>query len=117
MDTDDEQKIPEAVLRNRSTLGRLLAVAAFQERRRDKEPARAPAQLHLEAFREWVNLPLQEQTEDLMLFLSSVPDEREALDTLRVRFEQAIPAGRPDFERRLALSDLEIVVEIVREDI
>jgi hypothetical protein len=73
-------------------------------------------QLHFESFIAWLNLSLQEQTEDLELYMRSSEAGMEALDGLHKLVEHSIPAGRPDVERRLVLSDLDVVTAIVRAD-
>ncbi len=74
---------------------------------------------HEEAFGEWLNFPLAQQRGDLERYLESIEDEKSAV--LRTwltlaPYRNLIPAQAGAAERELYVSDLELILELLRDE-
>lgn len=79
----------------------------------------AIAQSHWYTFYEWINLTLEEQKTDLVLYLSGLEgDRKEILETwLRLApYRNFIPAYAREAEKHLFLSDMETLLELLRNE-
>jgi hypothetical protein len=72
---------------------------------------------HEEAFREWLTFSLEPQKTDLEEYLSGLDDDRatvlDAWSTL-APYRRLIPARATEAERELYVSDLELILELLR---
>lgn len=72
---------------------------------------------HEETFREWLTFSLEPQKIDLEEYLSGLDDDRatvlDAWSTL-VPYRRLIPARATEAERELYISDLELILELLR---
>jgi hypothetical protein len=85
----------------------------------DEEADGVLRQSHEEAFSEWLNFPLEAQRRDLEEYLESVEDEKTSV--LRtwltlVPYRNLIPAAAGAAERELYISDLELILELLRNE-
>jgi len=85
----------------------------------ENEAHEALHKAHIEVFGEWLNYPLRRQRGDLEAYLETLDDERETV--LRswlelTPYRALIPAGTNDANRRLYLSDLELILDILRNE-
>ena len=75
---------------------------------------------HKQIFREWLNFSLEQQRRDLKEYLEPIEGESEVVLepwlTLQP-YRNLIPSGARDAERLLFISDLEIIVEILRNEL
>ncbi len=76
-------------------------------------------QSHEEVFGEWLNFPLEQQRRDLEQYLESVEDDKTAV--LRTwltlaPYRNLIPAQAGAAERELYISDLELILELLRDE-
>jgi len=74
---------------------------------------------HEDVFSEWLNFPLEEQRRDLEQYLESVEDEKASV--LRTwltlsPYRNLIPAQAGAAERELYISDLELILELLRNE-
>jgi hypothetical protein len=74
---------------------------------------------HEEVFGEWLNFPLEQQRRDLEQYLESVEDDKSAV--LRTwltlsPYRNLIPAQAGAAERELYISDLELILELLRDE-
>ena len=74
---------------------------------------------HAEVFGEWLNYPLRRQRGDLEAYLESLDGERETV--LRswlhlTPYHSLIPAGASEANRQLYIADLELILEILRNE-
>ena len=75
---------------------------------------------HEQMFTEWINQSLEDQRRDLERYLDSVSEDR--AHVLRTwgsinPYRRLIPAGAGDAERALYLSDLEIILDLLRNEL
>jgi hypothetical protein len=82
-----------------------------------EESNRALRQTHEQAFFEWLNLPLADKSADLMAYLASLDDP--APDVLSHWFRSKtfgnhVPSATREMERDLFVSDLEALIETIR---
>ena len=74
---------------------------------------------HLEAFQQWLCYSLEHQKEELETYFASLEgDRREILSNWLVLCPYAawVPAESRDVERRLFYTDLEMVLELIRNE-
>jgi hypothetical protein len=84
-----------------------------------KEADRTLRQSHTQQFGAWLNLNLEEQKADLEDYLASLEEEIPAILATWARlapYRNLIPARAREVERQLYLSDLEVVLELLRFD-
>ena len=75
---------------------------------------------HAEAFRRWLSFTLEEQKVDLENYLSSLEGARETV--LRAwgalgSYRRLLPAEANEAERELFVSDLELILELLRNEL
>ncbi len=83
----------------------------------DEESHRTLAESHDRAFSEWLNFNLEEQKADLDLYLSTLSTNKRTLVETWVRlapYRNFVPATVRHAERQLYLSDLETILELIR---
>ena len=83
----------------------------------EDEADRALRESHLGSFREWLNMDLEQQKADLMLYLSGQPTERRRLVENWIRlapYRGVLPTVCSEAERGLFLLDLETLLELIR---
>ena len=123
-----ENAVREIGCRSPSILGRLIAIATLRDVRAPEHQELAARygaeriepilkQLHEQTFGDWLHFSLEDQTEDLKVYCRSTNAGEEMLIGLPGLVERSIPEGRQNFERRLVLSDLEVVIGIARTEI
>ncbi len=64
---------------------------------------------HHQVFAQWLSLGLEEQKNDLDIFLNQLRAPRESL-----RYRELVPPGARDAERQLYLTDLETLLELLK---
>ena len=75
---------------------------------------------HRQVFREWLNFPLEEQRQDLENYLASIEGERKkVLQTwlTLTPYKNLLPVGAVEAERLLYISDLELILELMRNEL
>lgn len=75
---------------------------------------------HERAFAEWVNYSLDKQRSDLESYLDGIDEPRaEVLSSWAAitPYKNLVPAGAGDAERYLYVSDLEIILELLRNEL
>lgn len=75
---------------------------------------------HQEVFSDWLNYSLLQQRNDLEAYLNSIEDDRATvLETwLELSpYRSLIPADASAAERRLYLSDLELILDLLRNEL
>ena len=86
----------------------------------DEESDRFLCASHKQIFGEWLNFPLEQQLRDFREYLESIEGEREVVLqtwlTLKP-YRKLIPFGTRDAERLLFISDLEVVLEMLRDEL
>ncbi|MBM3728142.1 MAG: hypothetical protein FJW40_22290 [Acidobacteria bacterium] len=85
----------------------------------EEEASRALAISHERSFLEWLGFNLEQQKADLDLYLSAIEgSKRRLLDTwLKLTpYRNLIPASARDADRNLYLADLELLLEILRNE-
>ena len=88
----------------------------FAQRVGDEAAHEALRQSHFECFSEWLAFSLEAQKADLDLYLSGIEsDKKTILDNwIRTKpYRNLIPASAIDMERKLYLSDLETLLELL----
>ena len=86
----------------------------------DEEADQALGQSHLEAFREWLNFPLEQQKRDLEEYLGTLgKDQRGVLDAWArlATYRNLLPAGSSEAERQLFVTDLELILDLLRNEV
>ena len=84
-----------------------------------KEADRTLRQSHTQAFSVWLNLNLEQQKNDLEDYLSGLEEDVDAILATWIRlapYRNLIPARAREVERRLYLTDLEVVLELLKFD-
>jgi len=72
---------------------------------------------HEDTFAEWLNLSLEHQKSDLLFYLSTVESDLPRILSSWARLEpyrNLVPIGAREADRQLFLSDLEIILELLR---
>jgi len=85
-----------------------------------EEAGQVLAASHEQLFAAWINQPLEEQRADLERYLDSVSEDRaQVLETWGslTPYRGLIPSGAGDAERALYLSDLEIILDLLRNEL
>ncbi len=116
-----------------TTFGRLAYLAGLRDqnsgryqhfglaqRYTENEADRVLRTSHEEIFAEWLNYPLEQQRQDLEEHLRSIEGDRKAV--LRTwltltPYRNLIPAESRDAERLLYITDLELLLEILRNEL
>ena len=83
------------------------------------EAARVLGESHLNAFAQWLCLTLEQQKADLDLYLSSLAGNRSAILDTWVRLQPyrgLLPADARLVERELYMTDLETILELLRNE-
>jgi hypothetical protein len=82
----------------------------------DKKSRQALAQRHREIFRDWLNLPLVEKTEDLRSYLNTLDDPAAFLEswTPGLLSRSYFPEAVRKAEKTLFLDEFEILLEILK---
>ena len=86
----------------------------------DEEADRVLGLSHHQVFREWLNFPLEEQRQDLENYLASIKGERKkVLQTwlTLTPYKNLLPVGAVEAERLLYISDLELILELMRNEL
>ena len=86
----------------------------------EEEANRALDQSHWRAFSEWLNFPLDRQKQDLEEYLGSLgKDRRRVLDTWArlAPYRNLLPASASDAEQELFVSDLELILDLLRSEV
>ena len=76
-------------------------------------------QSHEEVFREWLNYPLEPQVRDVEKYLDSIEDERDTVLGTWLTLEpyrRLLPAGTSEAERDLYVTDLQLVLDLLRNE-
>jgi hypothetical protein len=85
----------------------------------DQEADQALRASHAEAFREWLNYPLVRQKADLEDYLSSLDEDRRTVLQAWAAlgpYKNLIPTDAIEAERELFVSDLELILELMRSE-
>ena len=83
----------------------------------DQESEQALRRSHSEVFEKWLNLPLQDQKEDLDEYLSSLDQDRRVVIeawTKLTPYQTLAPETAQPVEKDLFLSDMETVLSLLR---
>ena len=86
----------------------------------DEQADRVLGLSHQQVFREWLNFPLEEQRQDLESYLASIEGERKkVLQTwlTLTPYKNLLPVGALEAERLLYISDLELILELMRNEL
>jgi hypothetical protein len=84
-----------------------------------KEAERTLRQSHAQVFSEWLNLNLEQQKSDLEDYLAGLEENVDAILATWIRlapYRNLIPARAREVERKLYLTDLEVVLELLKFD-
>jgi len=129
-DYELRQRLRGALLQEASVFGNLLAISSLRDpvrggykhdltRDRPDRGARILRRLHREVFLEWLNLSLEEQEKDIRLWMASrgLRGDRSIAVVLALESEayRLIPATSSKPERKLFVSDLRVVIELITE--
>ncbi len=74
---------------------------------------------HEEVFRQWLTYELEPQARDLEKYLESIEDDRETVLATWLTLEpyrRLVPAGASEAERDLYVSDLQFVLDLLRNE-
>jgi hypothetical protein len=88
----------------------------FAQRVGDTVAHEALRQSHFECFSEWLSFSLEAQKADLDLYLSGIDSDRKTILNTWTRtkpYRNLIPASALEMERKLYLSDLETLLELL----
>lgn len=80
---------------------------------------RALRQSHMQVFAEWLNYSIEQQKSDLEEYLRSVDANRARILktwTTLAPYRNLLPTGASEAERQLFVSDLEIILELLRSE-
>ena len=86
----------------------------------DEEADRVLGLSHHQVFREWLNFPLEKQRQDLESYLASIEGEpKKVLQTwlTLTPYKNLLPVGAVEAERLLYISDLELILELMRNEL
>jgi len=84
-----------------------------------KEADRTLRQSHAQAFTSWLNLNLEQQKADLEDYLAGLEEDVDAILANWIRlapYRNVIPARAREVERQLYLTDIEVVLELLKFD-
>jgi len=84
-----------------------------------READRTLRQSHTQAFASWLNLNLEQQKSDLEDYLAGLEEDIDAILANWIRlapYRNLIPARAREVERQLYLTDLEVVLELLKFD-
>jgi len=84
-----------------------------------KDADRTLRQSHAQAFSAWLNLNLEQQKSDLEEYLSGLEEDVRSILATWIRlapYRNLIPARAREVERHLYLTDLEVVLELLKAD-
>lgn len=84
-----------------------------------EEAGRTLLESHSQVFSEWLWFGLEQQKEEVTAYLDSLEEESRLVLENWLRFapyRNFIPAGTREAERELYLSDLELVLELLRRE-
>jgi hypothetical protein len=84
-----------------------------------KEADRTLRQSHTQAFAAWLNLNLEQQKSDLEDYLAGLEEDINSILANWIRmapYRNLIPARAREVERQLYLTDLEVVIELLKFD-
>jgi hypothetical protein len=85
-----------------------------------EEAAGALLASHIDTFGEWLNYPLAKQKSDLEEYLGALDEDRaRVLETWLALspYRNLIPAEATEAQRELFISDLELILELLRSEI
>jgi hypothetical protein len=85
----------------------------------DKDADRTLRQSHTQVFSAWLNLNLEQQKADLEEYLSGLEEDVDSILANWVRmapYRNLIPARAREVERQLYLTDIEVVIELLKFD-
>jgi hypothetical protein len=91
----------------------------FAQRFSEREADRTISRSHMNVFMDWLCFSLEQQREDLDLHLSSLEGNKQAILTTWREwppFMNWIPTQSRSADRELFRSDLEIVLDVIRQD-
>jgi hypothetical protein len=80
------------------------------------DASRALKKSHKQAFAEWLRFDIEQQMADLELYLSDLPEDRRTVLrawTSMAPYKNLVPAAAKAVERRLYLSDLRAMLEVL----
>jgi len=86
----------------------------------EEEAHTALRQSHDETFRQWLNLGLEEQKADLMLYFAGMPTSRQVLveNWLRLTpYRSLVPFDASPADQELFLSDIELLLKVVKSEL
>jgi hypothetical protein len=86
----------------------------------EQEADRVLRHCHREVFGDWLNFSLLQQRSDLEAYLNSMEDDRKTVLTTWLDlspYRNLIPADATAAERRLYLSDLELILDLLRNEL
>jgi hypothetical protein len=85
----------------------------------DEEAGRVLRESHMNGFASWLCLTLEQQKADLDLYLSSLPENRRTIIDTWIRlqpYRNLIPAMTRQVERELYMTDLETILELLKNE-
>lgn len=85
----------------------------------DEESDRVLRESHLKSFLDWISYPIEEQKADLDLYFSSLDGPRRSVIETWSRmppYRSFVPASARDVERHLFLADLDVLLELLRNE-
>ena len=116
-----------------TTFGRIVYLAALRnensghyehfglaQRYSDEEADCVLRSSHEQVFAEWLNFPLERQRQDLEEHLRSIESERKVVLKTWLTlapYRNLIPAATREAERLLYITDLELILEILRNEL
>jgi hypothetical protein len=86
----------------------------------DDEADRVLRACHQEVFAEWLNYSLEQQRNDLEGYLNSIEDNRQTVLKTWLEltpYHNLLPADASAAERRLYLTDLELILDLLRNEL
>ncbi len=86
----------------------------------EEEADRVLRSCHREVFAEWLNFSLPQQRRDLEAYLNSIEDDRKTVLATWLDlspYRNLGPADATAAERRLYLSDLELILDLLRNEL
>ncbi len=113
-----------------SVFGRLVYLAALRNPNSGKyehhglslvfgsdDASRALKKSHKQVFAEWLSYSIEQQMADLELYLSDLPEDKKTVLrawTKLAPYENLVPSSAKHVERRVYLSDLRAILELLR---
>ena len=86
----------------------------------EKEADQVLGESHQEAFSAWLNFSLEQQRRDLEDYLQSIGDDRQTVLSTWLTltpYRGLVPASAGAAERHLYLSDLELILDVLRNEL